>query len=143
MYNILQSGRKAAALQIHSRAFGPILNNVISEAWNEFGIVKRVNSSSVPWLIKAVKSLKRRSRFWERQRKKAKRNDGFVSIDGTIYSDECEVHHRRELRSHFIELSRVMGDCDSYTDRLLDSNIYGIVKRSYDSIEVGNHVFPL
>ena len=109
-----------------------IVNNLISKAWNKFGIVKFVNSSSKPWLSKAIKSKRRRSRFWERKRNKAKRDLGFVIVDGIVYSSlECEALRSRELRAYFADVTQAMSDCDSYTDRLLDSNIYGTVKRLY------------
>jgi hypothetical protein len=94
--------------------------------------VRFVNSSSKPWLSKAIKSKRRRSRFWERKRNNANRDLGFVIVDGIVYSSlECEVLRSRELRAYFADVTQAMSDCDSYTDRLLDSNIYGTVKRLY------------
>ena len=101
-----------------------ILNNLIFKAWNTIGIVKFVNSSSKPWHTKVLKSMRRRARSWERQRNKARRNDGTTMVDNITYlAEDCESLRRREQRAYVSELSKVMCDCDEYADGLLDQNI--------------------
>lgn len=74
------------------------------------------------------------------RRARARRTGLPVEVDGVLYTaEDCGRERARCLRDYFTELSRVMADCDRYTSRLLDSDVFGAHRRIYRE---GRHGIP-
>ena len=104
-----------------------ILNGIILRGWDEFGVVKFVNSSSRPWFTINAKRARRQARFWERQRKRASRGGPRAGVDVV----ECEMRRKSSWDDYWREVAAVMDDCDDFSGRLLDGDVFGTVKRLY------------